>query len=242
MKKIIPSICVLVLLLGGCYANYSSPGLSNCPPPTRYLFNQFGTWLHAGSNAFDVSDPTNPTLYLKDTYYGGDTIYTLGRSQYLLSGSFLTFDSIPRSYYNNFSRLGAIPTHLAASSNLLYLLRHIDTSGTVCTRRYDTINALEVKDISKDTATTMYRTLLRDPQDIAIIGSTLYVLDGMEGLKIFSIAADAQHPTLLATMSNITGYHMDLTQQQTLIVHSANGLTQYDVSNPTAPALLAKIQ
>ena len=241
MRRGLLSACAIVCILSGCYGPNESP-VHNCLMRPSYLFNQFGNWARASQTILDVTDPANPAVSHRDSYGGKDTFFTIGQAEYSQSGSWLYIDSTPTSY-KNIVHLTAVPRHLAAAGGVLCFVRHVpDTSAgsAWCWRGYDTINALEVDDLSRDSTMT-FRTTLADPQDISIYGSTLYVLDAVEGLKIYSIA-DAKHPTLVATVGSIRGYHMDITTQGTMIVHTAAGLIQYDLSNATSPSLLTKIQ
>jgi hypothetical protein len=235
------------VILAMAFANCSSstedqPVKASCTSQPQYFFNEFGSWLHAGQTFLSIADPSNPTPYTTYSYRGWDTLFTISSHEYVRVYKDLYFDSIPRSLYEPTKTLEVAPTHIAATSNILYLLRHVqDANSNLCRSSFDTVSALEVRDASKVTASLLDRVSLPDPQDVAVTGSTLYVLDASRGLTIFNVT-DPTHPSLLGTYASIIGYHMDLTPQQTLIVHSVAGLTQYDVSNPTSPALLGKIQ
>jgi hypothetical protein len=235
--------CLVAILLAGCSSSVDNPLRQDCLSQPRYIFNIFGNWLHAGTTFFDISDPSAPAMYGKYSY-SADTLFTIGQTEYVLSGYSVNFDSLPKPYFEKSNTLTAVlPAHIAALPQTLFLLRHnaFSTSAT-CAKSVDSINALETDGLSgASDATLLDRISLTDPQDITINGSTLYVLDGAAGLKIFSLA-DPKHPSLVTTNAAIQGYHMDVTNQSTLIVHTINGLMQYDLSNPTAPALLGKLQ
>ena len=248
MKKYI-ALLPFLIVFAACTGTTVEPGTQNsCSIYSSNFFVANNSWFWTTSSLFSIEDPANPLPHSEQnasSQYGADTVFTNGVRVYVSNNGSITIDSFERrSYYPQYMSLSAYPRHLAVYPGYLYLVRHVsEPSNNFCWRPSDTMNAVEV-DHFADTlysASLAERISFRDPQDVVITGATLYVLDAVEGLKVYSLT-DPAHPSLITTIASITGYHMDLTPQQTLIVHSAAGLTQYDVSNPTSPVLLGKIQ
>jgi hypothetical protein len=238
-----------LLMLCSCVGTSIEPGTQNsCSMTLDNFFVSNNAWFWTTSSLFSITNPSNPLAHYdqgSQYQHGADTAFTNGQRLYLVNNGSVTIDSFEKnSYYPQYMPLTSYPRHIATYPGYLYLIRHVTNIGNnYCWHAADSINAIEVDNFA-DTlyaATLSTRIALTDPQDIAINASTLYVLDVVEGLKIYSLT-DPAHPSLITTIASITGYHMDLTPQQTLIVHSAAGLTQYDVSNAASPVLLGKIQ
>jgi hypothetical protein len=172
-------------------------------------------------------------------------------NEYNCFGGRLEFGPIASTGYPlTVTILSGYARHIAIADSLIYIIRHTTYPGTnvFCQQAVDSVNELDVDqfDPHQPNDTSEYATLLTkipftDPTDIAIQGSTLFVLDGLTGLQIFSLSNPA-NPALIAQAPNVQGYHIQVTSQSTLLVTSATGLAQYDISNPASVTLLSKIQ
>lgn len=219
----------------------------SCGGNMGYLFATNGTWLWTTSSLYDISNPSNPLPHSQQgTYqYGGDTAFIIDSNVYIENNGSVSIHTLGMQTYPQYESLTANPRHLAYAPGVLYLLRHKTYPGgnEFCWQQSDSVNELDVDQFSDTTyAATLLATVpLTDPNDLAISGSTLFVLDGSDGLKVFNVS-DPTHPALLATAANVQGYHLQLTGQSTLLVSSTDGLDQYDISNPSRSKLLSKIQ
>ncbi|MDP4198161.1 MAG: hypothetical protein Q8922_01880 [Bacteroidota bacterium] len=232
----------------GCLSSTEPGQLTGCNSYRHlYDFVTNGLFLFTDSLAFSLTEPSNPVPHGGYHSFGGDTAF-VDSTQPSEGYSFLYWgyrvDSLGTEIQNGRDiALNGCPRHVAYRPGVIYMLRHTTYPGGnmyFCAQAEDTVNALDVESFSDTLVTLQSEVPLTDPQDIAITGNILYVLDGAVGLQIFSLS-DPMRPVLIATIGSIQGYHMDLTPQTTLLVHTVRGIAQYDISNPTSPVLLSMI-
>jgi|GEM_PF-5721427 hypothetical protein len=249
MGKATNSLFMLILaaVCGCSQSTATGPAQYNsCNGNSKYFFTTNGTWLSTTSSLYSIVDPSNPLSHSQgNDLYGGDTAFIVDTNLYVENNGSISFRTIGTQTYPQYEALSAYPRHLAFAPGYLYFLRHTTYLGgsQFCWQASDSVNELDVDQFSDTSyaATLLARVPLTDPDDIAIDNSSLFVLDGVSGLKIFNVSSPS-HPSLMATAPNIQGYHMQLTDQSTLLVTSDSGLMQYDISNPSNPAFVSKIQ
>ena len=243
------AIAILLVLAYGCNSTNEPENVTSCNSRSNGVFVEGNGWLQAGSNLFSISDPFNPLLHIATGYgyqFIGDTTFIVGPEIYTVNYAGVTFDTIGSTISPRSESLSANATHLAFAPGYIYFIRNTrNSSGSnpFCSRSNDTVTELDVDSFS-DTSyagSLLSKFPLTDPDDIAIKDSILFVLDGSAGLKSFSLS-DPAHPSPIATAANIQGYHMQITDQSTLLITSMNGIEQYDISNPSSPTLLSNIQ
>ncbi|MFI5200911.1 MAG: hypothetical protein ACHQNE_00805 [Candidatus Kapaibacterium sp.] len=240
------------LLIGLSFAGCSTPTgpaqVISCAGNPQYSFVTGDGWLIAGHSLYSIAYPSNPLLHSNggnaEEYYG-DTAFIFEGIQYTENNSSISFDSVGSQIYPQYEELTAYPRSLAFAPGYLYFLRHKTYPGgnEFCSQMPDTVNELDV-DRFTDTsyaASLLAQVPLTDPAGIAIMDSSLFVLDAGSGLKTFSLS-DPAHPALIGTVPNVQGYHIQVTGQSTLLVTSSTGVAQYDISNPANPRLLSMIQ
>ena len=113
-------------------------------------------------------------------------------------------------------------------------------SGTQC---QGFTNQLEVIDITNLTQPTLLHTYsMSNPHGLGIDGNTLFICDGDDGLKIFDISKINEiDKNQLAHYQGINTYDV-IPYNNVLIMTGADGIFQYDYSNPKKVSLLSKIE
>jgi hypothetical protein len=233
-----------LLLMCGCLNSTEPEPVTSCNGGDLYTFYIYGNSLLAGGNHFSLTDPANPIALNKFSL--GDTILIIDSTeQYSFEGSAVIPAPIGSSNFQPEIYLPFYPRHVAFANGILYALRHKNSvpNTDFCSDAYDSVNELDVAQIidSASLATLLDQIPLTNPTDIAINDNILFVLDASTGLEIFSLSNPTK-PSLIAQASNVQGFHIQTTPQNTLLVTSSSGLMQYDVSNPNSVTLLSKIQ
>jgi hypothetical protein len=198
------------------------------------------------STLFDISDPSNPFPRI-DNQYIGDTSFAIGIKEFTLNPYGVFFTDTVGTGLNIWAGqfLTAHSQQLAIYRGTAYLLRRIVSTGNrlFCQRASDSVNELDVDGFSDSGyfEPKLYTTIpLTDPQDVIAAKGVLFVLDGTAGLKIFDLS-DPKHPLLVTQIPAVQGYHLQVSQQSTLLVYTASGIIQFDISNPKNPVQLSKI-
>lgn len=103
-------------------------------------------------------------------------------------------------------------------------------------------NQLEVIDISDLTSPELVKVYpMTNPHGLGIDDKTLFICDGQDGLKAFNAAdVHAIDKNLLAHYKNIDAYDV-IPYQDVLMMIGADGIFQYDYSNPQNIRLLSRI-
>ncbi len=238
---------VLAALWGCSQSAATGPAQEvSCNGNFGYFFVSNDAWLWTTSSLYSIADPSNPLRHSQPGYQlGGDTAFFVDTNVYIVNNGSISISTIGSQIYPQYESLTAYPRQLAYAPGYIYFLRHKGRSlgNQFCWQPTDTVDELDV-DRFTDTsysATLFARVPLTDPADIAIMDSTLFVLDGTAGLKVFSVS-DPTNPVLSTTMASVQGYHLQLTDQSTLLVVTAGGIQQYDVSKPASPVLVSTIQ
>ena len=123
--------------------------------------------------------------------------------------------------------------------NRAYVTLH---SGDNCGNN---LNQLDVIDITTLTAPSLIKTYrFKRPMGLSVVDKTLYLCD--EGVKTFDVTDDNRIDQNM--LSQITGFETydiiayDKGAQRIIMVIGADGLHQFDMTTPTAPRELSRIQ
>jgi hypothetical protein len=258
MKKLFNfrTVIPLLLIICGCFQQATPPTehVTSCSASGwAYSLVSNGNYLQvpAYTSLYSLSNPADPIPTGNSEFGLFDTTFMDSANEYNCFGSHLEFGPIASTGYPlTGTILSGYARHIAMADSLIYIIRHTTYPGTniFCQQAVDSVNELDVDqfDSHQPNDTSEFATLLTkipftDPTDIAIQGSTLFVLDASTGLQIFSLSNPAK-PALIAQAPNVQGYHIQVTSQSTLLVTSSSGLAQYDISDPASVTLLSKIQ
>jgi len=112
-------------------------------------------------------------------------------------------------------------------------------SGTHCNNGRS-INELDIFNISDLQSPWLVKSYpLTNPQGLTKSGNTLFICDGIGGLKVYD-ASDVNNLRLLQTVNGIDAYDV-IAQNNNAIVVAKDGLYQYDFTNRSNVTLQSKI-
>jgi hypothetical protein len=112
-------------------------------------------------------------------------------------------------------------------------------SGTQCEGFTNQLEVIDIHDLSNPTLVKTYA--MSNPHGLGIDAGTLFICDGDAGLKVFD-ASDINviDQNQLAHYSNINAYDV-IPFNNTLVMTGADGIFQYDYSDPSHIKYLSKI-
>jgi hypothetical protein len=113
-------------------------------------------------------------------------------------------------------------------------------SGTQCQGFTNQLEVINIKDILRPQIVKSYP--MTNPHGLGIDNTTLFICDGAAGLKIYN-ASDIQaiDQKMLAHYSDVDAYDV-IPFNNVLMMIGADGIFQYDYSNPKDITLLSKIR
>ncbi len=109
--------------------------------------------------------------------------------------------------------------------------------GTVCGGNLNQLDVIDIVDFSRPRPVKSYP--LAGPYGLAIDNDELFICDGIAGVKTFN-TTDKNNLRQTSTMSGINAFDIIL-QQNRMLVTTADGLYQYDITQRNAPVFLSKI-
>lgn len=199
-------------------------------------FGLIGNHLLAVDNAsyydFDLTNPANPSLETKTSFYWGiETMFLSGNSMFLgTTNGMLIYDvtDVTKPVYiaNFWHATGCDP--VVVQNNRAYVtIRGGNACGSV-------VNRLDVLDISKISSPTLMQSYsMTGPYGLGISGDVLFVCDGDAGLKVFNAADPYQiAANQIATFKNINAFDV-IPLGKSLLMIGADGFYQYDYTNLT---------
>ena len=203
---------------GGSYARFS-------------IVNNYMYALHNNQLiVFNISDLSNPTIVRTIPMLPNreiETIFSYGN--HLLFGttnSMLVYSlSNPENpnFVSQFEHVLACDPVVAENG-----YAYVTLNGAAGCR--GNINQLDVLDISNILQPKHLRTVtMESPKGLGIDGNTLFVCDG-DFLKVYSVVSPS-NPSLQASFSIKSAYDV-IPHNNNLIVSSAEGIYQYDYTNP----------
>jgi len=187
---------------------------------------------------FDISIADNPRPWSKvNIGWDIETIFPFQNKLFIgsMTGMFIYDISNPvyPTYVSQFSHARTCDPVVAEDNTAYVTLR----SGTSCGGNQ---NQLDILDISNLTSPKLIRTYpMQGPNGLAVDNKTLFICDGVAGLKVF----DARNPKeiqLLDWESDIIPYDVILLGSSALVIGDY-GVYQYDYSGPKNLKLLSKI-
>jgi hypothetical protein len=196
----------------------------------RYVYVTVGGYAPEALTAYDVSDPTSPTLL---------TSVTLGDSP---TGIALSGDHVFTTDWLGVLRTvrvaDTIDPHLAGSTSVIYPEGQLALAGDHAYLA-DGMFGLRVIDI-RDPANPVIVGTADTPgaaEDVDVSGNLAYVADGTFGyLQVVDIS-DPTNPTVLGQGSDPGGKGVDVQGHLAYVAAGLNGFYVLDVSDPTSPTL-----
>ena len=207
---------------------------------------------HAADHVYVISNShmtilsDNGNLELVDNIQAGwqmETIYPQDNSLYIgTRNSMLVYDiSTPvspreRSRYDHVDSCDPV----LPNGDIAYLT--LRSNGTGCP---GDINALIVLDISNENFSSEIQTVeMESPYGMTLIGNTLYVGEGTNGLKTFDTSSNDNTVSLISSDINVEAYDIIAhpTRSDIILVASPNGFGQYQIDSNQDMSLLSWIQ
>ncbi|TAL61505.1 MAG: hypothetical protein EPN88_14720 [Bacteroidetes bacterium] len=189
---------------------------------------------------FDISNKTSPlNINEFNIIWNVETMFISGDRMFLgtTTGMIIYDISTPTSFVTlSFFTHARSCDPVIVDDTLAYITLR---SGTRCGGNLNTLDVVNIKDITKPTAVISYP--LTDPHGLGKDGDLLFICDGFAGLKIF----DASDPKLimghlLYTYPNINAYDA-IPIGNVLVMIGDDGLYQYNYSNVKNITLLSTI-
>lgn len=110
-------------------------------------------------------------------------------------------------------------------------------SGSRCGGASNQLDIVDIKDLTKPVLLKSYA--MQEPFGLGIDGSTLFICDGVAGLKVFD-ATDYNNLQVKSFMNDFRTYDIIPLGKNALVI-GPDGFYQYDYSNPADMKLLSKI-
>jgi hypothetical protein len=189
-------------------------------------------------NVFDVNSPEDPQLINKvNIGWSIETIYPFKEKLFIGSSSamfiFSTADPKNPVSVGQFTHMRVCDPVIADDRYAYVTLR----SGTKCQGFTNQLDILNIDNINNPVLLKSYQ--LTNPHGLSKDGSTLFICDGDDGLKIY----DASNPSdlkMLKQIRNISAYDVIAFNKVALVI-GKDGLYQFDYSKLDNVKLLSKI-
>ncbi|MEJ7766506.1 MAG: hypothetical protein WKF89_01755 [Chitinophagaceae bacterium] len=189
-------------------------------------------------NVYTITSPENPVFANKvNMGWGIETIYPFKSRLFIGSSTGMFIYDITNplnpAKLGQFSHLTACDPVIADDDFAFVTL----SSGVRCS---NASNQMEVLDISNLNVPFLVKTYpMTNPHGLSKDGSTLFVCDGKDGLKIFD-ASNVKDIKLKTQMKGYDSYDV-IASNKLAVVVSKDGLRQYDYSNLNNIKLLSTI-
>jgi hypothetical protein len=175
-----------------------------------------------------IDDPVNPSLWSKvDVGWGIETIFPYG--DYLFIGSTTGLFIYDNTDPENPTRLSAF-AHVTSCDPVVVQGDYAYVTlraGSFCRGGVNRLDILDVADLTDPLMVESYS--MQGPFGLAIDGSTLFVCDGVAGLKVYDVT-DPMNIDLLAFETSNETYDVILVPPVAIVV-GPDGLDQYDYSD-----------
>ena len=175
-----------------------------------------------------IDDPVNPSLWSTvDVGWGIETIFPYGN--YLFIGSTTGMFIYDNTNPENPTKLSAFAhvtscDPVVAQGNYAYVTLR---AGSFCGGGVNRLDILDITDLTDPQMVESYA--MQGPFGLGIDGSTLFVCDGVAGLKVYDVA-DPNNIDLLAFETNNETYDVILIPPLAIVV-GPDGLDQYDYTD-----------
>jgi hypothetical protein len=185
-----------------------------------------------------ISNPADPKL-TKNIFAGFDieTIYPLKDKLFIgsMTGLYIFDITNPENPVSKgtFSHARACDPVVADDNYAYVTLRE----GTNCGPARNELLIVDIKNITSPYLTKTYS--MKNPAGLSIDGSTLFVCDGTDGLKVYN-ASNVNNISLVNQFKNIEPQDV-IAWDKNAIVVAKDGLYQFDYSNPASIHLRSKL-
>jgi hypothetical protein len=205
-------------------------------------FTVVRSWLYAVTHSdlqlFNLATPSRPLVWSRiNLGWGIETIFPYKDKLFIgsMTGMFIFDNSDPSSpsMLSTFSHARACDPVVATDSLAFVTLR----SGTMCGGGQNQLDVIDITNLMNPRLIKTY--FMQEPQGVGIDGSTLFVCDGMAGLKIYNASRPASLQ-LLAHIPDWNAYDI-IPLGGTAILSTREGVMQIDYSNPQAPRVLSTL-
>lgn len=174
-----------------------------------------------------IDDPVNPSLWSRvDVGWGIETIFPYGDNLFIGSntGMFIYDNTDPENptRLSSFAHVTSCDPVVAQGDYAYVTLR----SGSFCGGGVDRLDILDITDLTDPVMVETYS--MQGPYGLAIDGSTLFVADGVAGLKVYDVNDPADIDLIAFETSNET-YDIILIPPLAIVI-GPDGLDQYDYS------------
>lgn len=218
--------------------NAGAPGIAGSMSRFAIVNNYMYAVNTSTVNTVKIEDASNPEL-VKSTPVGWniETIYPFKENLFLGSSTGLFIVNITdpanpelQGRVNHFRACDPV----VADDDYAYVTLR---EGTFCS---GTANELDIVDIKNMQSPKIIKIFpMTNPHGLAKDGSTLFICDGKDGLKVYD-ASTATDIKLIKHLKGMETYDV-IAWQKKLILVTATGLEQYDYSNIGDIRLLSKI-
>ncbi|MDH3708627.1 MAG: hypothetical protein OER04_02000 [Cyclobacteriaceae bacterium] len=191
-------------------------------------------------HVFDVNTLTDPArLSTIELGWGIETIFPYNDKLFIGSNTGMQiFDnSAPQSpqFLSTFNHAQACDPVVAQGHYAYVTLR----SGNACFGITDQLDVIDISNIQQPLLVKTY--LMESPHGLAIDDDLLFLCEGEYGLKVFNVAdKEAINDNLLSHLPSIPAYDV-IAIDSHLILVGAQGIYQFDYSNPEELKLLSVI-
>ena len=235
-------VAFAVIFIAACTkdsaSSSSADGSSSNGSLTRFI--TVGNYLYTvdfkNLKAYDISNPATPVLKTTTAIgFNIETIFPYGDKLFIGSNQNMFIYSISNP---------EAPTKL---SEVAYFVRGNDPIVVKDTTAYSTLrvgtggrlSVFNIKNIN--TPINVNTTFLNSPYGLGIKDSALYICEGQNGLKIFSIYKP-HLPVLKKQISNAETFYDVIVENNILFCYIKGGIYLYDISNIYNPAFISFIK
>lgn len=175
-----------------------------------------------------IDDPVNPSLWSKvDVGWGIETVFPYGN--YLFIGSTTGMFIYDNTNPDNPTQLSAFAhvtscDPVVAQGDYAYVTLR---AGNVCGGGVNRLDILDITDLTNPLMVASYA--MQGPLGLGIDGATLFVCDGVAGLKVYDVT-DPMSIDLIAFEASNATYDVILIPPLAIVV-GPDGLDQYDYSD-----------
>lgn len=175
-----------------------------------------------------IDDPVNPSLWSTvDVGWGIETIFPYGNQLFIGSttGMFIYDNTDPENptRLSQFAHVTSCDPVVAQGDYAYVTLR----AGSFCGGGVNRLDILDITDLTDPVMVETYS--MQGPFGLGIDGSTLFVCDGVAGLKVYDVT-DPKNIDLLAFETSNETYDVILIPPLAIVV-GPDGLDQYDYSD-----------
>ncbi len=218
----------------------SSPGIAGSLARFAVTGNTLYIVDNTSLHVYDVSNAANPSK-ITTTALGREIETIFPYQNHLFIGSttgmqIYNIDNPQSPTFNGTYSHGTSCDPVVVEGNTAYVTLH---SGEPC---HWNINQLEVVDITDPTQPTLKATYpMNSPHGLGIDNGTLFICDGSEGLKVYN-ASDIMRiaDNMIGHFGNIQASDV-IPFNKNLIMIGADGLYEYDYTDPKNITLQGKI-